>query len=79
MASLRWRSRGGFADKLHFDEMVVIIKGRKYWLWGAVDAEGYVLEAFFAKPSQQTGSTEIDAQVAQRSRLHAPCDGDRQT
>jgi putative transposase len=25
--------------------MVVTIKGKKYWLWRAVDAEGYVLEA----------------------------------
>ena len=25
--------------------MVVAIKGQKYWLWSAFDAEGYVLEA----------------------------------
>jgi len=33
------------ADKWHLDELVVSIKGRKYWLWRAVDAEGYVLDA----------------------------------
>ena len=44
-ASLRRRSKGGFSDKWHLDEMVVTIKGQKYWLWRAVDAEGYVLEA----------------------------------
>ncbi|MCF1462055.1 IS6 family transposase [Agrobacterium vitis] len=44
-ALLRRRSKGGFADKWHLDEMVVTFKGRKYWLWRAVDAEGYVLEA----------------------------------
>lgn len=27
------------------DEMVVTIKGKKYWLWRAVDANGYVLNA----------------------------------
>ena len=42
---LRRRSRGDFADKWHLDELVVSIKGRKYWLWRAVDAEGYVLDA----------------------------------
>ncbi|NTI30460.1 IS6 family transposase [Rhizobium rhizogenes] len=42
---LRRRSRGHFADKWQFDEMVVTIKGRKYWLWRAVDANGYVLDA----------------------------------
>ena len=43
--SIRLRSRGSFADKWHLDEMVVAIKGRKYWLWRAVDADGYVLDA----------------------------------
>ena len=38
------RSRGHFADKWQLDEMVVTIKGKKYWLWRAVDANGYVLE-----------------------------------
>jgi putative transposase len=31
--------------KWHLDEMVVAIKGKKYWLWRAVDADGYVLDA----------------------------------
>ena len=42
---LRRRSRGHFADKWHLDEMVVTIKGKKYWLWRAVDTNGYVLDA----------------------------------
>ncbi len=42
---LRRRSRGNFAEKWHLDELVVSIKGRKYWRWRAVDAEGYVLDA----------------------------------
>ncbi|WP_428423943.1 IS6 family transposase [Pararhizobium sp.] len=43
--SIRRRTRGSFADKWHLDEMGVAIKGRKYWLWRAVDADGYVLDA----------------------------------
>ena len=31
-------------DKWHLDEVVVPIKGRKYWLWRAVDANGDVLD-----------------------------------
>lgn len=42
---LRRRSRSNFSDKWQFDEMVVTIKGKKYWLWRAVDANGYVLDA----------------------------------
>jgi IS1 family transposase len=41
----RRRARGRFADKWQLDEMVVTIKGKKYWLWRAVDANGYVLDA----------------------------------
>ena len=42
---LKRRSIGNFADKWHLDEMVVSIKGKKYWPWRAVDANGYVLDA----------------------------------
>jgi len=42
---LRRRSRGKFAAKWQLDEMVVSIKGKKYWLWRAVDANGYVLQS----------------------------------
>lgn len=37
--------QGALADKWHLDEMVVSIKGRKHWLWRAVDANGHVLDA----------------------------------
>jgi putative transposase len=42
---LRRRSRGHFSDKWQLNEMVVTIRGKKYWLWRAVDANGYVLDA----------------------------------
>jgi putative transposase len=42
---IRRMSKGRFSDKWHLDEMVVAIKGKKHWLWRAVDAEGYVLDA----------------------------------
>src|SRR5688572_1068393 len=31
-------------DIWHLDEVVVIIAGRKHWLWRAVDQDGYVLD-----------------------------------
>lgn len=31
-------------DKWHLDEVVIVIKGRKHWLWRAVDASGDVLD-----------------------------------
>ena len=32
------------ADKWHLDEVVLMIKGVKHWLWRAVDAKGDVLD-----------------------------------
>ncbi|USG62463.1 IS6 family transposase [Sneathiella marina] len=33
-------------DIWHLDEMVVVIRGKRYWLWRAVDSEGEVLDFF---------------------------------
>lgn len=32
------------SDHWHLDEMVLIIRGRRHWLWRAVDSEGEVLD-----------------------------------
>ena len=32
------------SDYWHFDEMVIVIRGRHHWLWRAVDNEGEVLD-----------------------------------
>ena len=31
-------------DKWHLDEVVITIRGKKYWLWRAIDANGDVLD-----------------------------------
>jgi len=38
------RDRPAAADKWHFDEVVIPINGKKYWLWRAVDSNGDVLD-----------------------------------
>jgi len=38
------RSRPRPSDHWHLDEMVISIRGDKYWLWRAVDNEGEVLD-----------------------------------
>lgn len=43
-AAMVRRDRPRPADKWHLDEVVVRIKGRKHWLWRAVDANGDVLD-----------------------------------
>lgn len=31
-------------DKWHLDEVVITIRGKKHWLWRAIDADGDVLD-----------------------------------
>jgi putative transposase len=38
------RRQAGPADKWHVDEMQLKIHERKYWLWRAVDQDGFVLD-----------------------------------
>lgn len=40
---IRRRSAGNFDDKWHLDEVVITIRGKKHWLWQAVDQNGFVL------------------------------------
>lgn len=40
---IKWRApRRG--DKWHMDEMCLVIKGKKHWLWRAVDQDGFELD-----------------------------------
>lgn len=41
---IRSRFSGRLGDKWHLDETVVSIRGKKHWLWRAVDQDGFVLE-----------------------------------
>ncbi len=39
------------SDYWHLDEMVIVIRGRRHWLWRAVDNEGEVLD-FLVQPKR---------------------------
>ena len=38
------RKRASRRDIWHLDEVVVTIGGKQYWLWRAVDQDGYILD-----------------------------------
>jgi putative transposase len=38
------RDQPATSDKWHLDEVVITIRGKKYWLWRAVDSKGDVLD-----------------------------------
>ena len=41
---IRRRSAGQFDGKWHLDEVVITMRGKKHWLWRAVDQNGFVLD-----------------------------------
>jgi hypothetical protein len=56
--------------------MAMIIAGRQFWLWRAVDAEREVLESARATTARQDGSRETHAQAAQETGLRTRRAGD---
>ena len=57
----------------HLDEMVIVIRGQRYWLWRAVDNEGEVPGFPRAIEAERPSSVEVDAQAAEETRLaHHP-------
>lgn len=52
------RKRPSRRDIWHLDEVVVIIAGKKHWLWRAVDQDGYILDEIV--------QTRRDTQAARR-------------
>ena len=45
------RKRPAPSDYWHLDEMAIMIRGKRYWLWRAVDNEGEVLD-FLVRPER---------------------------
>ena len=70
------RRRPRPTSRWHLDEMAVVIAGRQFWLWRAVDDEGEVLTCWCYDGARH--SRETDAQAAQETRLRTRCFGDRQ-
>jgi len=64
------RRRPGPADKWHVDEMQLKIRGRKYWLWRAVDQDGFVLDILVQERRNE------DAAVAFLRRVLAAAGGE---
>jgi putative transposase len=59
----RQRARSG--DKWHFDEVVLKIKGKRHWLWRAVDQHGLVLDILVqSRRDQQAAETFLRGVLA---------------
>jgi len=69
---IRKQSGGGLADKWHFDEAVVTIKGRKHLLWRRVDQEAFCSRNAGAKPPQCQGCKTPDRKIQRFVFIHDP-------
>jgi putative transposase len=47
------------SDKWHLDEMVLRINGERFYLWRAVDSEGYELDVFLQKRRNKRSATRF--------------------
>ena len=54
-------------DRWHLDEMFVTIRGRRMYLWRAVDAEGEVLDFVIQSKRNKTAAVNSGAKLVQRA------------
>ncbi len=65
------RSRPQPSPRWHLDEMVIKIRGRKHWLWRAVDDEGEVLD-FLVQPRRCAKSARRLLRKLLKKQSYAP-------
>src|SRR3954466_6582214 len=46
-------------DKWHLDEVCLMIRGTKHWLWRAVDQDGFVLDVLVQKRREQRAAKRL--------------------
>jgi putative transposase len=68
------RRRPRCGDKWHLDEVFLTLRGKRYYLWRAVDQGGNVLDMRVAEPSQQESRQEIFPQAPQGAALRSASD-----
>ena len=64
------RTRPQRSDHWHLDEMVISIRGDRYWLWRAVDNEGEVLD-FLVQRRRNAKRQDVDGETPEEIRLCA--------
>ncbi|MFT7137437.1 MAG: putative transposase [Akkermansiaceae bacterium] len=57
--NIRRSSAGQFDKKWHLDEVVITIRGKKHWLWRAVDQHGFVLDVLVQSRRNSKAATRL--------------------
>jgi putative transposase len=64
------RRRGPPTGRWHLDEVVVKIKGRRMWLWRAVDDEGEVLDVLVQKRRNTAAAMKLLRRLLRNQGVH---------
>jgi putative transposase len=54
-------------DKWHMDEVVITIRGKKHWLWRAVDQQGFVLDVLVQNRRDRTAAQRLMRKLLKKS------------
>jgi putative transposase len=54
-------------DKWHMDEVVITIRGRKHWLWRAVDQQGFVLDVLVQSRRDRAAAQRLMRKLLKKS------------
>ena len=63
------RRRPRPTSRWHLDEMAVVIGGRQFWLWRAVDDEGEVLDLFVQRRRDKTAAVKLMRKLLKKQGL----------
>ena len=65
---IRRRSVGRLGGKWHLGEAVVSIRGKKHWLWRAVDQDGFVLDVLVQSRRKAKAAKRLMRKLLKRQR-----------
>src|ERR1700722_10478243 len=71
------RRRSRPTSQWHLDEMAVMISGKQFWLWRAVDSEGEVLDLLVQRRRNKAAAIKLMRKLLKNKRLRARVAGDR--
>jgi putative transposase len=54
-------------DKWHLDEVVIMMRGKKHWLWRAVDQDGFVLDVLVQSKRDRTAAQRLMSKLLKKS------------
>ena len=57
------------SDHWHLDEMVIVIRGKKHWLWRAVNNEGKVLEFLVQSRRNAKAATKLMRELLKKQGI----------